>query len=582
MNLTIEYLVLCPVSFFPKSEFMKIVLPFLLSLFICYSNPVFSQDPLLNILEKELYREFSELKKQEIPAWYINYRISDIESVVITGSHGCLDQNMRRSNRILTTMVRVGTPALDNFHSVRGSGGFNSLGITEIPLDDQYEGIVQLLWQSTNNAYHNAVQKLGMIKGSNAMNVDAEDKSPDFTIEEPTDYQEPEQKLVVDKKTEDLLVSNVQKFSAPFYNNVYITGSSVNYSINSIRKYLVSTEGTKIAENRNYIELTITCNGIARDGMDLPLHKTYFARDLQGLPSDETVLTDVRGMVDKIIALRKSPVVEAYSGPALLSGSATGVFFHEIFGHRVEASRMKTLDDAQTFKKKINEQVLNPHLSVIFDPTLYEYKNFALNGSYAYDDEGVKGQRVEVVKDGILRDFLSSRTPIEGFPQSNGHGRASEGLAPVSRQSNLIVESVNLLSEKELRTLFIAELKKQNLEYGYHFKEVSGGFTMTGRGNPNAFNVTPNEVCRVYTDGRPDELVRGVNLVGTPLAMFSEIEAVGGDYGIFNGYCGAESGRVPVSSVCPMMFVKKIEIQKKPIPRNNTPPIDMPNEEASR
>ncbi len=551
---------------------------FLLLFFLAYcSKTIFAQDPFLDILEKELLREYSELNKQEIPAYYINYRVSDIESLIIAGTHGCLDQSMRRSNRVLTTMVRVGTPTLDNFHSARGTSGINSLGITEIPLDDQYEGIVQLLWQSTNNAYHSAVQKLGMINGRNAMNVDAEDKSPDFTREEPTDYQEPEQKIVIDKKTEEMLVSNVRKFSAPFYNNIYITGSSVNYSINSVRKYLVSTEGTKIAENRNYIELTITCNGIAMDGMDLPLYKTYFARDLQSLPSDETVLNEVRSMVDKISTLRKSPVVEAYSGPALLSGSATGVFFHEIFGHRMEASRMKTVDDAQTFKKKINEQVLNPDLSVIFDPTLDEYRNFALNGSYVYDDEGMRGQRVVVVKNGMLNDFLTCRTPIVGFPKSNGHGRASEGVAPASRQSNLIVESVNLLSEKELRALFVAELKKQDLEYGYYFKEVTGGFTMTRRSDPNAFNITPNEVYRIFTDGRPDELVRGLNLIGTPLAMFSEIEAVGGDYGIFNGYCGAESGRVPVSSVCPMMFVKKIEIQKKPIPRNNTPPIDMPN-----
>ena len=535
-----------------------------------------AQDPLLDLLEKELIREFTELKKQEIPAYHISYRVSDMDITEISGSHGCLEQNRRNNNRVLTAMIRVGTPELDNFHSIRGSGIFSYQGITELPLDTNEAGIAQLLWQTTNTAYQSAVEKLGRIKGSNAINAEEEDKSPDFNLETPEKYIEPAKKLSIDKKTEDLLITKVKKFSAPFYNNVFITNSLVRYSISSNRKYLVSSEGTKIAENRNAIELTIACSGIAKDGMDLPLYKTYFVRDLKSLPSDEFIMEEVRSMIGKIAEMRKAPVVESYSGPALLSGSATGVFFHEIFGHRIEASRLKTIDDAQTFKKKVSEQVLHPDLSVIFDPTLSTFKGFALNGSYTYDDEGVKGKKVVVVDKGILKDFLTGRTPITGFAKSNGHGRAMEGFAPVSRQSNLILESQKHYSETQLRELFISELKKQNLEFGYYFKEVTGGFTVTGRINPNVFNVTPNEVYRIYADGRTDELVRGVNLVGTPLSMFSEIEAVGGDYGLFTGYCGAESGSVPVSSVCPMMFVRKIELQKKAIPAGNTPPIDMP------
>lgn len=535
-----------------------------------------AQDPLLDLLEKELVREFTQLKKQEIPAYHISYRVSDMDVTEISGSHGCLEQNRRNNSRVLTTMIRVGSPDLDNFHAIRGSGIFSYQGITELPLDTNEAGITQLLWQTTNSAYQSALEKLGRIKGSNAINAEEEDKSPDFNLETPEKYIEPIRKISIDQKTEELLIAKVKKFSAPFYNNVFITNSLVRYSISSNRKYLVSSEGTKIAENRNAIELTIACSGIAKDGMDLPLFKTYFVRDLKSLPSDELVMEVVKGMISKIAEMRKSPVVDSYSGPALLSGSATGVFFHEIFGHRIEASRLKTIDDAQTFKKKVNEQVLHPDLSVIFDPTLSTFKGFALNGSYIYDDEGVKGKRVVVVDKGILKDFLTGRTPISGFAKSNGHGRAMEGFAPVSRQSNFILESQKHYSEKELRELFISELKKRNLEFGYYFKEVTGGFAVTGRINPNVFNVTPNEVYRIYTDGRPDELVRGINLVGTPLAMFSEIEAVGGDYGLFTGYCGAESGSVPVSSVCPMMFVRKIELQKKAIPAGNTPPIDMP------
>ena len=99
-----------------------------------------------------------------------------------------------------------------------------------------------------------------------------------------------------------------------------------------------------------------------------------------------------------------------------------------------------------------------------------------------------------------------------------------------------------------------------------------GGFTQTGRYMPNAFNVTPIEVYRIYTDGRPDELVRGVDLIGTPLSIFSNIEAAGDDYDIFDGYCGAESGSVPVSTICPTLFVKQIETQRK-AKNQSKPPI---------
>jgi predicted Zn-dependent protease len=282
-------------------------------------------------------------------------------------------------------------------------------------------------------------------------------------------------------------------------------------------------------------------------------------------------------MIKKLEALQTAQVVEPYSGPALLAGAAAGVFFHEIFGHRVESSRMKSDNDAQTFKNKIGEQVLSKDVSIIFDPTITSYKGFPLSGSYKYDDEGVKSRKVLIVNNGLLNDFLANRTPITGKLNSNGHGRAQAGLNPVSRQSNLILESSKIVPETELRAMFREELKRQNLEFGYYFREVSGGFTSTGRIQPNAFNVTPLEVYKVYADDKPDELVRGINLVGTPLAMFSEIKAVGGDYGLFNGTCGAESGGIPVASVCPMMFVQKIEIQKKAKSSNTKPILEMPS-----
>jgi predicted Zn-dependent protease len=278
----------------------------------------------------------------------------------------------------------------------------------------------------------------------------------------------------------------------------------------------------------------------------------------------------------KLKELKEAPVVEAFSGPALLSPETAGVFFHEIFGHRVEGQRMRQETDGQTFKKKTGEIVLPDFLNVYMDPTIDKYGGREINGHYKYDDEGVKGQKVTLVEKGILKGFLMSRVPVEGFPESNGHGRAAAGLNPASRQSNLIIECTQEKSENELRQALREELKRQSKDYGYYFASVTGGFTTTGRYSTNVFNVTPNEVYRVYADGRPDELVRGVDLVGTPLAMFSQIGAAGGGIGYFTGMCGAESGAVQVSCVSPMLFVRQIEIQKKPKSQSLPPLLPKP------
>ena len=313
--------------------------------------------------------------------------------------------------------------------------------------------------------------------------------------------------------------------------------------------------------------------------MVLPLYKSYFAFKPENLPGDEEIISDVNEIVKKLKALKDAPVVEPYAGPALLSGIAAGVFFHEIFGHRIEGQRQKSESDAQTFKKKVGQNVLPGHMSVIMDPTIDSYNGEALNGYYKYDDQGIKGKKVTVVENGVLKNFLMSRCPIENFPNSNGHGRAEAGRQPVSRQSNLIVETTKPLSMEQLRKKFIKELKNQDKEYGYLFANVRGGFTFTGRFIPNAFNVTPTEVYRVYTDGRPDELVRGVDLVGTPLAMFSQIEAAGDKPEIFTGTCGAESGRVPVTAISPFLFVKQIEMQKKSKSQEKPPILPRPDSE---
>ena len=310
--------------------------------------------------------------------------------------------------------------------------------------------------------------------------------------------------------------------------------------------------------------------------MELSQTDDFNARSLDGLPSDAEIEKAFRRVIDQVLALRKAPVAEPYVGPAILRNRASAVFFHEIFGHRIEGHRQKDVTEGQTFTKKVGELVLPSFISVRDNPSLARLGDTDLRGYYLYDDEGVKAENVALVSDGVLKTFLMSRRPIDRFPKSNGHGRRQSGMPVVSRQANLIVESTKQVPFDRLRTSLLEECKRQGKPYGLLFEDISGGFTFTGREGPQSFKVLPIVVYRVYADGKPDELIRGVDMVGTPLTAFAKITHTGDDPGVFNGSCGAESGWIPVSAVSPSLLVSTIEIEKRKREQDRPPILPSP------
>jgi TldD protein len=312
----------------------------------------------------------------------------------------------------------------------------------------------------------------------------------------------------------------------------------------------------------------------AADGMDLFRVETFEADSTGNLPDQAEVLAKTTAMAN-LDDLRVAPITEPFNGPAILSGRAAAVFFHEVLGHRLEGQRQRGDQEGQTFTKLLNKPILPSFLSVADDPTLASFDGHPLSGHYMFDDEGQPAERVQLVDKGVLKTFLMSREPIASFAESNGHGRAETGKMPTGRQGNLIVTSSKTVSDAELREMLKAEAKKQGKAYGLYFEDISSGFAVTTRSAPQAFQVIPLVVYRVFVDGRPDELVRGVSIVGTPQAALSNILATGDHQDIFNGECGAESGTIPVSAVAPAMLLSGIETQRQ-AQGTSRPPIVPP------
>jgi TldD protein len=532
-----------------------------------------SAPSLLDILNDELQRNFTILKdKADPPPYYMDYTVTEEESQSLSATLGTIESRGKDHLRYLDITLRVGTPQLDNYHSVNGQKGRFTNGEV-LPLDDVPDAIRRKVWLDTDRTYKLAARRLIEVKSNQETKVKDADSSADFSIEPSAVYQEPPPPI---GNIDEEWAQRARKWSAAVADFPDVLYSNVNLSVQRLSKYMVSTEGTRLLHGRDFVSLSIVARGKATDGMDLVAMQDYQAADLAHLPKPAEVEAAAKRVGQNLADLVQAPAVEPFVGPAILSGRAAAVFFHEIFGHRIEGHRQKDESEGQTFTKAVGTPVLPTFLSVVFDPTLRTLNGVDLNGYYTYDDEGAKARPVTVVDNGILKTFLTSRSPIDGVDHSNGHGRRQPGLEPESRQSNLIVESKKQVSEKALREMLIAEVKRQNKPYGLYFDEITGGYTTTQRRGLQAFTVIPLMVYRVFADGRPDELVRGVDIVGTPLSSFAKILATSDKPEVFNGYCGAESGQVPVSASSPAILVSEIEIQKKQHSQDRPPFLGRP------
>ncbi len=532
---------------------------------------------LTDILWDELTRNYEALKAKGDPApYYLAYEVTDQETCTVSATDGALQASGCGHGRVADATLRVGSPKLDNYHRLQGDRGSFTSAVA-LPIEDVPGAIRQRLWMETDRIYRAAADRLIKIRTSTQVQLAGENATADFTEEKPATYSEAVPKLSFPLKEWE---ARARKWSAGFSGQPGLLTSGVSVSVRRETHYLVSTEGTRLVHGRGFARIALSAQTRAPDGMNLSVAETFDAAAASGLPDDKTVLATAARLSKQLEALRLASVAEPFVGPAILSGRAAGVFFHEIFGHRVEAQRQRDESDGQTFTKRLGSKVLPEFLSVVFDPTRRSEEGVDLNGYYRYDDEGIPGQRVTVVENGVLKTFLMSRSPLLEFNKSNGHGRRSPGYEVTSRQSNLLVESSNRVSEAKLREMLRAEIVRQNKPYGLYFEEVTGGYTQTRRGGLQAFSVMPVVVYRVYADGKPDELVRGVDIVGTPLASFEKILATSDRMAVFNGYCGAESGSIPVSAVAPSLLVSEIETQRKEKSAERPPLLPRPQPET--
>ncbi len=521
----------------------------------------------LEAMSAELTRNFERLKLKGFEApYFIGYTVRDLDSVDLLAKLGALVNDQRNRTRQAYVEVRVGGYQFDNTADSSAAGDYNAASeelyepAAEMTIDADREALRGQLWLLTDSRYKAALAALNQKRGVRATTVVEDESLPSFAkVPAPAPHVDPAVPLVIDRAAWG---RRLRAASAVMKRHAGVLDSDLRLQVTREVRQLVNTEGARLITERTIYGLHIEAVTRAPDGILMDHGRSFYGASEAELPGEAQLAAEVERVADETEALRAAPVLDPYTGPAILLPEATGVLFHEVIGHRLEGERLDDDAEGQTFKGQIGQSVIPPFLDVIDDPTQRKLGGVSLNGSYDYDDEGVPARPVVLIEKGKLKTYLTSRKPVIGATTSNGHGRSEGPVDPMARMANTIVRSSRQVPYARLKQMLLAEVRRQGKPFGLIIKDITGGSTNTASYGYQAFKGTPRLVYRVDAKTGAETLVRGVEMVGTPLASIGKIVATSEGVAVFNGYCGAESGYVPVSTVAPSVLLTEIELQR--------------------
>ncbi|WP_041454042.1 metallopeptidase TldD-related protein [Anaeromyxobacter sp. K] len=535
----------------------------------------------LEAMRAELARSMERLRlKGYEPPYFASYQVTEVAREEVSGRYGAIFDDRSRRDRSLAVDLRVGSYELDSSAPEEntiviggGDAGPGWYAPRDAPLDGDVGALRNALWLATDEKYKEALSSYFKKKSRAVYRQDDADRPPSFSREPPARHVDPPRPFAFDRARWKGVVREV---TARFREHPDVFDAQLRVSAEKQVRWFTSSEGSALVTERTVYSVHLQAVARAPDGQLLEDGRDFYARSEAELPSPEALRAAAGTVIAELEALRRAPAIDPYTGPAVLEPEAAGVLFHEAVGHRLEGERMEDEQDGQTFKGQVGRPVLPPFLTVVDDPTADRVDGVSLNGTYGFDEQGVPARRTVLVRDGRLESFLLSRRPVKPFDRSNGHGRAQAGRQPVARMANLVVESRKRAGAAELKRMLMAEARRQGKPYGLVIRDITGGNTNTMSMGYQAFKGTPRLVYRVDARTGAEELVRGVELVGTPLTAINKVLATGERPRVFNGYCGAESGYVPVSTVAPAVLIAELELQRVARATDRSPILPAP------
>jgi TldD protein len=496
-------------------------------------------DPLLKAMREELDRSREHLKMDNVPApYYIEYRLADVNQYDAEAVFGALRTDSHVHARSIRVVVRVGDYKQDSYY---GPG----VGVVDFaPLEDDEAALRRGLWLTTDRAYKIANEALASKKALLSQ-FTGEAQYEDFAKAEPFESLLP----IVNLNAEpDTWKKAIVACTALYTTDPKLQSLSGTMRFRAVNQYLVNTEGTSTRQGYALYYIGLAGETQASDGMQLGRSPYFVAASTAELPAPASLLDKTKEMLKTLSALREAPTVEEdYRGPVLFSNDAGTDILQDMVGDNLLGIRPKPGDSARTageFSSNYKSRVLPNFMTVTDDPTLKSFGGVTLVGNYVFDDEGVRVAPVEVIKEGILANYLVGRMPIRDFPASNGHGRAAPGQPPSPEIGTLIFKSKNPVSAADLKAKLIAMCKDNGNPYGYYVETLSG--------------VNPRLLYRVYVSDGHQELVRGgeFNELDTR-TLRNNLVAAGDDLLVSN-----REGAVPTTVIAPSILFDELEVKR--------------------
>lgn len=315
----------------------------------------------------------------------------------------------------------------------------------------------------------------------------------------------------------------------------YITNKSISYRDWFVQKEFYNSEDREILESFNRAYLS--CTAVAKDGFSIQRGRETDA-SIGGFKKIRILETarEAKKKAERSLLAKPPPNGRFVT---LLDPEIAGVFCHEALGHACEADSI--IERESILRGKLGKQIASQLVTIVDDPTS---KNF---GYYNYDDEGIKSQRVELVKKGVLSDYINSRETAYSLRTSlNGHCRAQDAEhVPIVRMSNTFM----MPGKSKLNELF-------DLRHGIYVKGMSGGSVDIFSGS---FMFKAEEAYEI-NHGEKGDLLRDVSLSGNILETLKFVELVGNDFGTSPGICGKYGQGVPVSDGGPHIRISNMKI----------------------
>ncbi len=512
------------------------------------------RSPILQAMTEELERSKAQLQMEGLARpYYIEYRVSEVDEYGADASFGAIEQRARIHLRLVRAVVRIGDYKQDSYFA----GGMGS--VAAVPMGDDLLALRHALWLATDGAYKAAgealAQKQAMLK-----QFTSTQPINDFAKADPVHDQNPTAQISVDEaKTEHMLA----EATSIYRDDPDIQSLSAHAQFTATNEYFINTEGSVTNHGQSLYYVGLSGSTQATDGMRLERSPYTLVMNAGEVPTEAKLLSDAHKMLVTLKSLRDAPVVEEeYRGPVLLSPDASADVVALLIGSNVLGRKLppgrngRTLGD---FASAYKSRVLPVFVNVTDDPTQSQFDHEGLVGSYKYDDEGVKVAPVTVIEKGQLINYLTSREPIQDFPDSNGHGRAGAAQPPQPHYGVLELQSNEALTADALKQKLIQMCRDQGKEFGYRV-ETLGGLT------------SPRLLYRVWVKDGHEELVRGAVLGELDLrGLRNDLIAAGSDEVASN-----RTGSVPATVISPSMLFDELEVRRDDRAKSKLPEYPAP------